>query len=97
MITLSFSASYEKPFNKQSATKFLRQLRIVFTSQKKKQKERNKQTNRILPPSPRPHFKLSGMSLPTCSLNSGTTSLRGGGGGKSCIFFSFEVVSLDGP
>lgn len=87
MMSLSFSASYEKPLNKQSATKFLRQLRMVFTSQKKKQKERNKQTNRILPPFPRPHFKLSGMSLPTCSLNSGTTSLRGGGEGNLTFFF----------
>ena len=42
MITLSFSASYEKPFNKQSATKFLRQLRMVFTSQKKKTKKTSK-------------------------------------------------------
>ena len=87
MITLSFSASYEKPFNKQSATKFLRQLRMAFTSQKKKQKERNKQTNRILPPSPRPHFKMSGMSLPTCSLNSGQHRLEGVGEGNLAFFF----------
>ena len=57
MMSLSFSASYERPLNKQSATKCLRQLRMVFTSQKKKKKkqnERNKQTNYILPPPPPP-------------------------------------------
>ena len=58
MMSLSFSASYERPLNKQSATKCLRQLRMVFTSQKKKKKkkqnERNKETNYILPPPPPP-------------------------------------------
>ena len=97
MITLSFSASYEKLLINSRRQNVCDNYEWRLLRRKRNKKERNKQTNRILPPSPRPHFKMSGMSLPTCSLNSGTTSLRGGGGGKSCIFFSFEVVSLDGP
>ena len=51
----------------------------------KKTKTKTKQSAPSLHP-PRPHFKLSWMLRPLCSLNSGTTLLRGVGEGKRHLF-----------
>ena len=58
-----------------------------------RRKKKQKETNKPHPPLTRPHVTLSWMSLPTCSLNSGTALLRGGGGGKTSFFFFWSGSS----